>query len=246
MCSIRDFDGQCGICGEPSQRRTSAKWCAIIRSVWSFVIACGVECMMSKEHCPPAAIIIVFINCIVDGGRTSGCMWQKYLTFGFARTCRIVKNVWWEIYLINSFLFYCSTSPRACAACRLIDFYNTVISWTDISRMLCLTDCVSKQEADSEIRTSSRRGRLIGRHAYSSVSHQSVRRTIWDVGRAPCDGFYTTNKRDGGFLIQQVHSHKVIPDSRGLRLIFCYYCEVNVDWQQGLFLTSTTACGVLK
>lgn len=59
-----DFDGQCGVCGEPSQRRTSAKWCAIIWSVWSFVIACGAECMMSRTERPPSAIIIVFINCI--------------------------------------------------------------------------------------------------------------------------------------------------------------------------------------
>lgn len=42
--------------------------------------------------------------------------------------------------------------------------------------MLWLTDGVSKQEADSEIRNSSEiaGGRLIGRHVYSSVSHQSV------------------------------------------------------------------------
>lgn len=59
-------------------------------------MACGVECMMSREDCPPAAIISVFINCIVDGGGAAGWMRQKYLTFGF---CRIVKNVWWEIYL---------------------------------------------------------------------------------------------------------------------------------------------------
>lgn len=63
----RNFDGQSGVCGEQSQRRTSTKWCAIIWSVWSFVIACSAECTMSNEECPPGAIIIVFINCIVDG-----------------------------------------------------------------------------------------------------------------------------------------------------------------------------------
>lgn len=68
------FDGQCEVRGEPSQRRTSAKWCAIIWSVWSFVGACGEECVMSRQDGAAGAIITVCINCIVDGTHRLGVM----------------------------------------------------------------------------------------------------------------------------------------------------------------------------
>lgn len=160
----RDFDGQCEVRGEPSQRRTSAKWCAIIWSVWSFVIACGEECVMSREGCAAAAAIItVFINCIVDGswqhhrlgvtnvyaaGRHSWCFHEK-------REAEFVKSNCQETYLacpLPGFFVCCSCSLPGCL---LIDwFHRAVISWKDIKCMLCLTDGVSKQEASSEIRNS--------------------------------------------------------------------------------------------
>lgn len=148
----RDFDGQSGVCGEQSQRRTSAKWCAIIWSVWSFVIACSVECTMSNEECPPGAIIIVFINCIVDGKLVTQqvecdeCLFDRNSPhsgkYGFARNWNsyLLKNACWEIYLacflttlqfsLNSFI------PQHLPGClyflQIDRFYNPVISWTDI------------------------------------------------------------------------------------------------------------------
>lgn len=35
-------------------------------------MVCGAECMMSGENCPPGAVVIVLVNCIVDGSRNGG------------------------------------------------------------------------------------------------------------------------------------------------------------------------------
>lgn len=74
------------------------------------------------------------------------------------------------------FVLFLNISLGVCAACRLIDFTTQSL----VEQILeCLTDGVGKQEANSEIRSGSKRtgGRLIGLHAYSSVTHQSACRT---------------------------------------------------------------------
>ena len=65
---------------------------------------------MSKEECPPGAIIIVFINCIVDGSWvTQQVGFDECLCDGnssqiwFCPELRVVfvKNACWEIYLVG-------------------------------------------------------------------------------------------------------------------------------------------------